>query len=288
MIPSPGTVYAQPAAPAAGRIPALPQGPRRDAPVLAHAVRRARHQAVRRAEGRIPRDAAQQRARGDRRPAGRRLPQRRHRQLDHRRHPVRSGRQRRPRPIRSASRPKATTRWNTRASRRAISAPSTTSITSRRTTWWRRSRRSPACSTSRSATPRRCPASTARSMAQADGVTRMFGGDGGDELFGGNERYAKQHVFARYEQVPGLLRQRPAGAGRVQFPGAASTSSWCARRAATSSRPRCRCRPGSRPTTCWAATARRRCSPTTSWPAPTSAQPLASLRTPTARARRAA
>ena len=51
------------------------------------------------------------------------------------------------------------------------------------------------------------PAFYCASMARADGVTRIFGGDGGDELFGGNERYSKQHVFAMYDKVPGLLRK---------------------------------------------------------------------------------
>ena len=40
-------------------------------------------------------------------------------------------------------------------------------------------------------------------MAKADGLSRMLGGDGGDELFGGNVRYAKQHLFSLYERVPG-------------------------------------------------------------------------------------
>lgn len=44
-------------------------------------------------------------------------------------------------------------------------------------------------------------------MAHDDGVTRMLGGDGGDELFGGNQRYARQAVFARYERLPSALRQ---------------------------------------------------------------------------------
>ncbi|NGZ87110.1 asparagine synthetase B family protein [Duganella aceris] len=51
------------------------------------------------------------------------------------------------------------------------------------------------------------PAYYCASMARADGVTRLLGGDGGDELFGGNERYARQAVFSRYEQLPSCLRQ---------------------------------------------------------------------------------
>ena len=51
------------------------------------------------------------------------------------------------------------------------------------------------------------PAYYCAQMAQADGVTRLLGGDGGDELFGGNERYARQALFARYERMPAVLRQ---------------------------------------------------------------------------------
>ncbi len=43
--------------------------------------------------------------------------------------------------------------------------------------------------------------------AREDGVTRMLAGDGGDELFGGNSRYAKQRVFGWYGLVPGPLRR---------------------------------------------------------------------------------
>jgi asparagine synthase (glutamine-hydrolysing) len=51
------------------------------------------------------------------------------------------------------------------------------------------------------------PAYYCASMARDDGVTRLLGGDGGDELFGGNERYARQALFSRYEQLPPGLRQ---------------------------------------------------------------------------------
>jgi asparagine synthase (glutamine-hydrolysing) len=63
------------------------------------------------------------------------------------------------------------------------------------------------------------PAFYCARMARADGVTRMFGGDGGDELFGGNERYAKQHVFALYERVPALFRKALLEPAVFNFPG---------------------------------------------------------------------
>ena len=42
--------------------------------------------------------------------------------------------------------------------------------------------------------------------AAADGVKAMLAGDGGDELFAGNERYAKQKLFDYYARVPQWLR----------------------------------------------------------------------------------
>lgn len=50
------------------------------------------------------------------------------------------------------------------------------------------------------------PAYYCARMAKEDGIERLLAGDGGDELFGGNYRYAKQQMFAWYGRMPGILR----------------------------------------------------------------------------------
>ncbi|OIR07143.1 asparagine synthetase 1 [mine drainage metagenome] len=50
------------------------------------------------------------------------------------------------------------------------------------------------------------PAYFCAKMAKSAGVERMLGGDGGDELFGGNTRYAKQRLFSHYQMLPAILR----------------------------------------------------------------------------------
>ena len=44
-------------------------------------------------------------------------------------------------------------------------------------------------------------------LAREHGVNVMFGGDGGDEIFGGNERYVTNLVFRRYADLPEIFRK---------------------------------------------------------------------------------
>lgn len=51
------------------------------------------------------------------------------------------------------------------------------------------------------------PAYYCAKVAREAGIEKILAGDGGDELFGGNTRYAKQRVFGYYDALPGLLRR---------------------------------------------------------------------------------
>ncbi|MFN3920397.1 MAG: asparagine synthetase B family protein [Methylohalobius sp.] len=50
------------------------------------------------------------------------------------------------------------------------------------------------------------PAYYCAKLAREHGKTHLLAGDGGDELFAGNARYARQKLLAFYEQVPAWLR----------------------------------------------------------------------------------
>ncbi|GIX29523.1 MAG: hypothetical protein KatS3mg123_3404 [Burkholderiales bacterium] len=52
------------------------------------------------------------------------------------------------------------------------------------------------------------PAYRCARLAASAGVEKLLAGDGGDELFGGNARYATQKLFALYEAIPAPVRRR--------------------------------------------------------------------------------
>lgn len=61
------------------------------------------------------------------------------------------------------------------------------------------------------------PAYYCARLARESGVERLLAGDGGDELFAGNERYLKQKVFEHWLRLPPALRA-PLGAGLKALP----------------------------------------------------------------------
>ena len=55
--------------------------------------------------------------------------------------------------------------------------------------------------------------------AALDGVRVMLAGDGGDEIFGGNARYAKQKLFEWYGVLPAMLRHKAIEPVLLRAPG---------------------------------------------------------------------
>src|SRR5204863_5515316 len=59
-------------------------------------------------------------------------------------------------------------------------------------------------------------------LAADHGVTLLLAGDGGDEIFGGNERYRMDRILAAYHRIPSPLRRRllePVLFGLPEWPG---------------------------------------------------------------------
>lgn len=62
-------------------------------------------------------------------------------------------------------------------------------------------------------------------LAKENGIRRLLAGDGGDEIFAGNERYAKQMLFEHYHRLPAFasnaleagLKHLPAGLARQKL-----------------------------------------------------------------------
>jgi len=50
------------------------------------------------------------------------------------------------------------------------------------------------------------PAYLCARLARETGVRVLFAGDGGDEIFGGNERYRREGILSRYRLIPAWLR----------------------------------------------------------------------------------
>jgi asparagine synthase (glutamine-hydrolysing) len=44
-------------------------------------------------------------------------------------------------------------------------------------------------------------------LARDCGITKLLAGDGGDEIFGGNERYRTDRVYGRYQAIPAWIRR---------------------------------------------------------------------------------
>lgn len=62
------------------------------------------------------------------------------------------------------------------------------------------------------------PAYLCARLAHEAGIRNLLAGDGGDEIFGGNERYVKQQVFGYWQRIPAPLRRHLLEPALNHFP----------------------------------------------------------------------
>jgi asparagine synthase (glutamine-hydrolysing) len=60
------------------------------------------------------------------------------------------------------------------------------------------------------------PTHACAALASQAGRSVLLAGDGGDEIFGGNERYAKDAVMERFHRLPGFVRAIARHAERAE------------------------------------------------------------------------
>lgn len=63
--------------------------------------------------------------------------------------------------------------------------------------------------------PSAIPTLACANLAAGLGARVLLGGDGGDEIFGGNQRYAKDQVMQTFYRLPGWIKSLGRGVGRL-------------------------------------------------------------------------